>query len=83
MNLQEMLMGLQGPRSPNVQSNSVFDPKGLTGEMARGSNVYLGGLPAAPGAGRPRNAAPVMAQQMNPALLAAINQRLQSYGNGK
>jgi len=80
MNLQEMLMGLQGPKQPNT---SVFDPKGLTGEMARGSNVYLGGLPAAPGAGRPRNAAPVMAQQMNPALIAAINQRLMGYGNRK
>ena len=80
MNLQEMLMGLQGPSSgSNMQK--VFDPKGLTGEMARGANVYLGGLPSAPGAGRPRNAAPVMAQQMSPALLQAINQRLMGYAS--
>ena len=77
MNLQEMLMGLQGPTGSNMQK--VFDPKGLTGEFARGKNVYLGGLPAAPGAGRPRKPAPVNAQQMNPALMAAINQRLAGY----
>jgi hypothetical protein len=79
MNLQEILMGLQGPRGSNMQK--TFDPRGLTGEMARGSNVYLGGLPAAPGAGRPRNPHPVNAQQMSPALLAAINQRLMGYAN--
>jgi hypothetical protein len=78
MNLQEMLMGLQGP---TTKSQKVFDPRGLTGEMARGSNVYLGGLPAAPGAGRPRKPAPVKAQQMNPALMAAINKRLAGYAH--
>jgi hypothetical protein len=78
MNLQEMLMGLQGPPTA---SQKVFDPRGLTGEMARGSNVYLGGLPAAPGAGRPRKPAPVNAQQMNPALMAAINKRLAGYAH--
>jgi hypothetical protein len=77
MNLPELLMGLQGPGGSSAQK--VFDPKGLTGEMARGSNVYLGGLPAAPGAGRPRKPQPVNAQQMSPALLAAINQRLAGY----
>jgi len=79
MNLQEMLMGLQGP--PRTESQKVFDPRGLTGEMARGSNVYLGGLPAAPGAGRPRKPAPVNAQQISPALMAAINKRLSGYAN--
>jgi hypothetical protein len=79
MDIQQMILGLQGNTGSGMQK--MFDPKGLTGEMARGSNVYLGGLPSAPGAGRPRNAAPVMAQQMNPALLAAINQRLQGYAN--
>lgn len=78
MNLQQMLMGLKGPPT---QSQRVFDPRGLTGEMARGSNVYLGGLPSAPGAGRPRKPAPVNAQQMSPALMAAINQRLMGYAN--
>jgi hypothetical protein len=79
MDIQQMILGLQGNTGSGMQK--MFDPKGLTGEMARGSNIYLGGLPSAPGAGRPRNAAPVMAQQMNPALLAAINQRLQGYAN--
>lgn len=59
----------------------VFDPKGLAGLLARGSNVYLGGMPSAPGAGRPRNPNIVHAQQMSPALLEAINRRLASYGN--
>lgn len=72
-------MGLQGPKGSSMQK--VFDPRGLTGELARGSNVYLGGLPSAPGAGRPRKPAPVNAQQMNPALMAAINQRLMGYAN--
>jgi len=58
----------------------VFDPNGLRDILARGSNVYLGGMPAAPGAGRPRKAQPVLAQQMSPALMEAINRRLASYG---
>jgi hypothetical protein len=77
MDLTQLVLGLQGNTGSSMQK--VFDPKGLTGEMARGSNVYLGGLPNAPGAGRPRKPAPLMAQQMSPALLAAINQRLQGY----
>jgi hypothetical protein len=59
----------------------VFSPNGLRDILARGSNVYLGGMAAAPGAGRPRKAQPVLAQQMSPALLEAINRRLMSYGN--
>ncbi len=62
-------------------NTSPFDPKGLQGLLARGSNVYMGGLPNAPRAGRPRKAAPVMAQQISPAILEAINRRLMSYGN--
>lgn len=58
----------------------VFDPKGLAGILARGNNIYLGGMPAAPGAGRPRKPAPNMAQQITPALMEAINRRLSSYG---
>lgn len=81
MDLAQLMSGMQPGQGSNMQK--MFDPKGLTGEMARGSNVYLGGLPSAPGAGRPRNPAPIMAQQMNPALLAAINQRLQGYANRK
>jgi hypothetical protein len=77
VDLQQMLMGLQGPQGSNMQK--VFDPRGLTGQLARGSNVYLGGLPSAPGAGRPRKPQPVNAQQMSPALLNAINQRLAGY----
>jgi hypothetical protein len=76
-----MAAGINPGQGSNMQK--VFDPKGLTGEMARGSNVYLGGLPSAPGAGRPRNPAPVMNQQMNPALMAAINQRLMGYGKSQ
>lgn len=57
----------------------VFDPKGLKGILARGSNVYMGGSPSAPGAGRPRKPNIVFAQQMNPALLAAIERKLASY----
>lgn len=39
----------------------ITDPRGSTGIMSRGSNVYSGGLPAArtgggPGIGRPRGA---------------------------
>lgn len=84
MDLAQIVSGMN-LQMPNQGSNmqKTFDPKGLTGELARGANVYLGGLPAAPGAGRPRNPAPVMAQQMNPALLRAINQRLMGYANNK
>jgi hypothetical protein len=66
------------PQSTEMQK--VFDPKGLAGILARGQNVYMGGQVAAPGAGRPRNPHPVMAQQMSPAVLQAINARLMSYG---
>jgi hypothetical protein len=82
MDLTQLVAGLT-PQSGGSDMQKVFDPKGLTGQLARGSNVYLGGLPAAPGAGRPRNPAPVMDQQITPALMAAINKRLMGYGNGK
>jgi hypothetical protein len=82
MDLAQLFGGApQVPGKVPQLPGSTFDPKGLTGQMARGSNVYLGGLPNAPGAGRPRNAQPVMAQQIDPALMAAINKRLMGYGN--
>lgn len=60
---------------PYNWKNDPFSAKGLAGMYARGKNVYLGGLPSAPHAGRPRKPAPTFGQ-MNPEMLAAIQRRL-------
>ena len=56
---------------------AVFSPNGLQGAMARGNNVYLGGLPNAPGAGRPPNPTPNFGNIADPAMQAAIQRRIQ------
>jgi hypothetical protein len=69
---------LAGP-SPNA-AMSAFDPRGAHGIAARGNNVYMGGLPSAPGAGRPRNPSPTMGDMSNPAMQDALQRKMQSYG---
>lgn len=57
----------------------AFDPQGLKASMARGNNVYMGGLPYAPGAGRPRNAQLNFGNNANPAFAQALQNKLASY----
>jgi hypothetical protein len=59
--------------------NAAFDPRGPAGIMARGPNVYMGGLPAAPGAGRPRNPTPAQGDMSSPAMQQAIQNRMRQY----
>ena len=68
----------QNIQNPN-QMAGVFTPQGLQGTMARGTNVYLGGLPSAPGAGRPRNPTPNFGDMSSPAMQAALQRQIQSY----
>jgi hypothetical protein len=68
------------PAAPPPFASGAFDPRGIQGIAARGDNVYMGGLPAAPGAGRPRNPTPTMADTGNPAMQEAIQRRMQNYG---
>jgi hypothetical protein len=72
----ELQRNIQHP----TDMNAVFSPEGLQGTMARGNNVYLGGLPAAPGAGRPRNPTPNFGDMSSPAMQAALQRQIQSYG---
>lgn len=60
--------------APTSKIQQLFDPKGPQGIMARGSNVYAGGLPGPPGAGRPRKPTPVHNSDMQ----AAAQRRLGS-----
>lgn len=64
--------------APQSRMQTLFDPKGLQGELARGSNVYAGGLPGPPGAGRPRKPTPVSTggAAIDPGLMAAVQRRL-------
>lgn len=64
----------------NPSSMGVFEPNALQARMARGDNVYLGGLPYAPGAGRPRNPTPNFGDISSPQMQAALQRRLQGYG---
>jgi len=64
-----------------TQMQQAFDPRGIQGALARGTNVYAGGLPAAPGAGRPRNAQISLGQgPLTPAMVEALQRRMQQYG---
>jgi hypothetical protein len=65
---------------PQPGSMSAFDPRGAAGIAARGSNVYMGGLPAAPGAGRPRNPDPTFQDMNDPAMQDALQRKMQNYG---
>lgn len=67
--------GLSGP-SPE---KGPFDPRGLEGIAARGANVYMGGLPSAPGAGRPRNPTPTFQDTGSPGMQGALQRRMQQY----
>lgn len=58
----------------------VFTPNGIQARMARGDNVYMGGLPNAPGAGRPRNPTPNFGDISSPAMQAALERRIAAYG---
>jgi hypothetical protein len=58
----------------------AFNPNGIQASMARGNNVYMGGLPYAPNAGRPRNATLNFGQAgSNPAFAQALQNKLASY----
>jgi len=67
-------------QSPTAMEQA-FNPNGLQAAAARGSNVYMGGLPYAPGAGRPRNATLNFGDSSAPGFQAALQRRLQEYGN--
>lgn len=58
----------------------AFDPRGIQASMARGNNVYMGGLPYAPGAGRPRNPQINFGDMTNPAMQDALQRRMANYG---
>lgn len=64
----------------NPSAMGVFEPNGLQARMARGDNVYLGGLPNAPGAGRPRNPTPNFGDISSPQMQAALQRRISAYG---
>ncbi len=57
----------------------AFDPNGIQASMARGNNVYMGGLPSAPGAGRPRNPTLVQGDATSPAMQQALQNRIANY----
>src|SRR5580765_355033 len=71
---QRMMMPPAGP------AQSAFSPGGLKSQMAVGNNVYMGGLPNAPGAGRPRNPTPTFQDTGDPNMQAALQRRIQQYG---
>lgn len=73
-------MAAQSMLSNPSHLESAFDPRGIKGSMARGDNVYMGGLPNAPGAGRPRNPTPTHADMSDPAMQGALQRRMQQYG---
>lgn len=73
------------PSPPPIPSNTmgqIFDPRGLKGILSRGRNIYEGGAALGPpGAGRPRENAPMSTQGgvITPQLMEAIQRRLGGY----
>jgi len=79
-----MFMQHQAQHAKMIQNPSAmemaFSPTGLRAAAARGANVYMGGLPFAPGAGRPRNPTLQFGDMSDPGAQAALQRRIQQYG---
>jgi len=58
----------------------AFEPNGIRAAAARGTNVYMGGLPYAPGAGRPRNPQLNFGNGSDPQMQAALQRKIAQYG---
>lgn len=71
-------MPMSGPAAKGPKISTMFDPKGAQGAMARGKNVYAGGLMGPPGAGRPRkpNLVHTGGAAIPPQMMEAIQRRL-------
>lgn len=69
------------PKLPKVGPSNMFDPTGLQGALAVGRRVYGGASMAPPGAGRPRDPAPMFTPggTVTPAMMQAVQERLRGY----
>lgn len=75
---------MSGPPAQGSKISSMMDPRGARGALARGRNVYAGGLMAPPGAGRPRkpNLVHSGGGPMPPMIMNAIQRRLSGSTTG-
>ena len=60
--------------------SQMKDPRGIEGMLTRGRNVYAGGLPSAPGAGRPMGTTGVPSPGSGPQAGQVGNQTLGGQG---